>query len=407
MGRGAPNLAPPSANSAGAGAWGAARSNSLVGETKITMGSGLGMIDGPSMEADKDMELESETSRPLSRTSSVSCNEWLLDGRAPIALPLSVQPPRTGSRSASRTTSRLSSRAPSRASLTRVDEDAEAKAEAESSAPPLIKAEKPPAGTFEAVDGVGTSSDLAELPTDLPPDLPPATQQSRSSSRAESRGASVKMTECAGQLFPTHSAAAQLLGSDEEAPLLFLQLPLRFPQRKPEKPDPPPPAAAKGKGTEAKGKGKVASQGRGRGAHSSPWLRGDEYVKALRGDGCTPAALGNAAAPGGGKAAEAKADQTDGNKACALGDLPPGDLGEMLVHKSGKVSLQIGNFRMHVDPGTPCSFAQELAALKLPPQGSTDGVQLLRLGPVHERLLVTPDIARLLSQAACDPPKPK
>ena len=78
-----------------------------------------------------------------------------------------------------------------------------------------------------------------------------------------------------------------------------------------------------------------------------------------------------------------------------LKDLGSGQLGELVVHKSGRVCLQIGGLMLDVQQGTVCSHAQEIVAMSLPdkPGGSVD---LHRLGAMQERLVVTPNIDELL-----------
>lgn len=43
---------------------------------------------------------------------------------------------------------------------------------------------------------------------------------------------------------------------------------------------------------------------------------------------------------------------------CGLGDLPEGQLGKLLIRKSGKVQLVLGKVTLDVTMGTPCSFLQ-------------------------------------------------
>lgn len=43
---------------------------------------------------------------------------------------------------------------------------------------------------------------------------------------------------------------------------------------------------------------------------------------------------------------------------CTLGDLPEGQVGKLLIRKSGKVQLVLGKVTLDVTMGTPCSFLQ-------------------------------------------------
>lgn len=45
---------------------------------------------------------------------------------------------------------------------------------------------------------------------------------------------------------------------------------------------------------------------------------------------------------------------------CTLADLPEGQVGKLLVRKSGKVQLVLGKVTLDVTMGTPCSFLQVL-----------------------------------------------
>lgn len=43
---------------------------------------------------------------------------------------------------------------------------------------------------------------------------------------------------------------------------------------------------------------------------------------------------------------------------CTLGDLSEGQVGKLLIRKSGKVQLVLGRVTLDVTTGTPCSFLQ-------------------------------------------------
>ena len=78
----------------------------------------------------------------------------------------------------------------------------------------------------------------------------------------------------------------------------------------------------------------------------------------------------------------------------------PAPLGELLVYKSGDVRLRVGEYLFHVEPGTACSFEQELIAMGPP----AEHVELLRLGELSQRVIVTPDVEHLLKRCADDRP---
>lgn len=43
---------------------------------------------------------------------------------------------------------------------------------------------------------------------------------------------------------------------------------------------------------------------------------------------------------------------------CTLADLPEGQVGKLLIRRSGKVQLVLGQVTLDVTMGTPCSFLQ-------------------------------------------------
>lgn len=77
-------------------------------------------------------------------------------------------------------------------------------------------------------------------------------------------------------------------------------------------------------------------------------------------------------------------------KGCGLKDLPSGFMGKMLVHKSGKVKMKIGDTLFDVSPGHSCEFAEDVAVMNV------KGKHCCILGDLPKRALVTPDIASLL-----------
>lgn len=71
-------------------------------------------------------------------------------------------------------------------------------------------------------------------------------------------------------------------------------------------------------------------------------------------------------------------------------DLPGGFMGKILVYKSGKVKMKIGDALFDVSPGANCKFAQEVTAI------NTRENQCCALGEISKRAVVTPDVEYLL-----------
>jgi len=69
-------------------------------------------------------------------------------------------------------------------------------------------------------------------------------------------------------------------------------------------------------------------------------------------------------------------------------ELGSGSLGKMRLHKSGKVTLKLGEVSFEVCVGTDCACAQELVAL------SAD--KCCSLGDVHARMLCIPSVESLI-----------
>ncbi|MBN3300185.1 RPC4 polymerase, partial [Amia calva] len=78
---------------------------------------------------------------------------------------------------------------------------------------------------------------------------------------------------------------------------------------------------------------------------------------------------------------------------CSLTDLGEGQVGRLLVRKSGRVQLILGHIKLDVSMGTPCSFLQELVSV-----GSGDGRtgDLTVLGHIKHKLVCSPDFQALL-----------
>ncbi|XP_029459669.1 DNA-directed RNA polymerase III subunit RPC4 isoform X2 [Rhinatrema bivittatum] len=78
---------------------------------------------------------------------------------------------------------------------------------------------------------------------------------------------------------------------------------------------------------------------------------------------------------------------------CTLGDLGEGQVGKLLVRKSGKIQLVLGKVTLDVTMGTSCSFLQELVSLGLG-DGRTGDMTIL--GHVKHKLVCSPDFESLL-----------
>lgn len=99
---------------------------------------------------------------------------------------------------------------------------------------------------------------------------------------------------------------------------------------------------------------------------------------------------------------EATSDAAKTGGPAALTELSAGQLGELIVRRSGKVTLRIGDHLLDVTSGTACSIDQEVVAMSIPQQVGQD-VHLHRLGKLHERLIITPDLDHLLSSTTAQP----
>ncbi|KAI4890145.1 hypothetical protein NFI96_020032 [Prochilodus magdalenae] len=81
---------------------------------------------------------------------------------------------------------------------------------------------------------------------------------------------------------------------------------------------------------------------------------------------------------------------------CCLKDLQEGLVGRMLVRKSGRVQLILGNVTLDVALGTSCSFLQELVSV-----GTEDRRGYMSvLGHVKHKLVCSPDFQALLENRA-------
>ncbi|XP_038603270.1 DNA-directed RNA polymerase III subunit RPC4 [Tachyglossus aculeatus] len=78
---------------------------------------------------------------------------------------------------------------------------------------------------------------------------------------------------------------------------------------------------------------------------------------------------------------------------CTLRDLSEGQVGKLLIRKSGKVQLLLGKVTLDVTMGTPCSFLQELVSVGI---GDSRTGEMTVLGHVKHKLVCSPDFESLL-----------
>nr|CAB3484358.1 unnamed protein product [Digitaria exilis] len=73
-----------------------------------------------------------------------------------------------------------------------------------------------------------------------------------------------------------------------------------------------------------------------------------------------------------------------------LRELPGGYMGKILVYKSGKVKMKIGDTLFDVSSGSNCKFVQEVAAM------NTREKHCCTVGEISKRAVITPNIDSLL-----------
>eukprot|EP01027_Heterolobosea_sp_BB2_P012064 GEZU01017509.1.p1 GENE.GEZU01017509.1~~GEZU01017509.1.p1 ORF type:complete len:249 (-),score=89.35 GEZU01017509.1:237-983(-) len=76
----------------------------------------------------------------------------------------------------------------------------------------------------------------------------------------------------------------------------------------------------------------------------------------------------------------------------SLTGMPAGWIGEMIVYKSGKVKLQLGDVVFDVSPGTEFNFLQEVMSI------DANTKTCYNLGPIKKRILCMPDVESILEQ---------
>lgn len=80
---------------------------------------------------------------------------------------------------------------------------------------------------------------------------------------------------------------------------------------------------------------------------------------------------------------------------CNLEDFNEGLIGKLIVRKSGKVQMMLGQTLLDVEMGTPCGFLQDLVSVEV----NGDQGDLSVLGHVDHRLVCTPDFEALLDNS--------
>ncbi|XP_067879220.1 DNA-directed RNA polymerase III subunit RPC4 [Heterodontus francisci] len=80
---------------------------------------------------------------------------------------------------------------------------------------------------------------------------------------------------------------------------------------------------------------------------------------------------------------------------CSLMDLTEGQIGKLLIRKSGRVQLVLGQVTLDVTMGTTCSFLQELVSIGI---GENRTGEMTVLGHIKHKLVCSPDFETLLEQ---------
>ncbi|XP_026199945.1 DNA-directed RNA polymerase III subunit RPC4 [Anabas testudineus] len=92
---------------------------------------------------------------------------------------------------------------------------------------------------------------------------------------------------------------------------------------------------------------------------------------------------------------ESQEEEAEDNS-CNLKDLREGLVGKMLVRKSGRVQLILGQVILDVSLGTSCSFLQELVSVGT--EGRTGDLTVL--GKIKHKMVCSPDFEALLQSSA-------
>ncbi|KAJ8379966.1 hypothetical protein SKAU_G00007440 [Synaphobranchus kaupii] len=90
-------------------------------------------------------------------------------------------------------------------------------------------------------------------------------------------------------------------------------------------------------------------------------------------------------------------EEAEEDNNCCLGQLHEGLVGRLLVRKSGRVQLILGQITLDLALGTPCSFLQELVSVAT---GEGRIGDLSVLGHIKHKLVCSPDFQALLENRA-------
>ncbi|KAE9601595.1 hypothetical protein Lal_00040734 [Lupinus albus] len=109
-----------------------------------------------------------------------------------------------------------------------------------------------------------------------------------------------------------------------------------------------------------------------------------------------PATLPTIKGSSGGQDANKNSQPSKGSKnaekPCKLKELPSGIMGKMLVYKSGKIKMKLGDTLYDVSPGMNCGFAQDAVAV------NTAQKHCCTIGEISKHVTITPDIDAVLGQ---------
>lgn len=92
---------------------------------------------------------------------------------------------------------------------------------------------------------------------------------------------------------------------------------------------------------------------------------------------------------------EKSQEQKQAENTCSLMDLTEGQIGKLLIRKSGRVQLVLGQVTLDVTMGTTCSFLQELVSIGI---GENRTGEMTVLGHIKHKLVCSPDFEALLEQ---------
>ncbi|XP_020581858.1 uncharacterized protein LOC110025622 [Phalaenopsis equestris] len=96
------------------------------------------------------------------------------------------------------------------------------------------------------------------------------------------------------------------------------------------------------------------------------------------------------------KAPGSKAADASSKTCCRLKDLPAGLMGKLLVYKSGKVKMKLGDVLFDVSPGADREFAEEIVAVNAKER------RYCVLGELRKQAVVTPDLDSLVDLTDSD-----